>query len=79
MKVQHHPQADHLYVEEIDVGEEKPRVVCSGLAKYIPVDQMDQRLVVVVCNMKPTKFRGVLSEAMVLAGLIPFHIPYGYS
>ena len=31
-----HPDAHSLYVEEIDVGEEKPRTVISGLVKFIP-------------------------------------------
>ena len=31
-----HPDADGLYVEEVDVGEEKPRTVISGLVKFIP-------------------------------------------
>ena len=68
MKVERHPQADHLYVEEeIDLGEEKPRQVVSGLAKHVPLEAMRDRLLVVVCNMKPANFRGVRSEAMVLA------------
>ncbi len=61
-----HPQADSLYVEEIDVGEEKPRQVVSGLVKFIPEDQLNQRHVVLVCNLKPAKMRGVESQAMVL-------------
>jgi tRNA-binding EMAP/Myf-like protein len=28
VSVQQHPNADALYLEEIDVGEEKPRQVC---------------------------------------------------
>jgi len=67
VSVELHPQADHLYVEQIDVGEAKPRQVCSGLAKFIPLDEMKNRLVVVICNMKATNFRGVRSEAMVMA------------
>ena len=39
-KVQKHPDADSLYVEEIDVGEESPRTVVSGLVKYIPLEEM---------------------------------------
>jgi len=35
-----HPDADSLYIEEIDVGEEQTRTVVSGLVKYIPVDQL---------------------------------------
>jgi len=39
-KAQKHPDADSLYVEEIDVGEEQTRTVVSGLVKYIPLDEM---------------------------------------
>ena len=39
-KVQKHPDADSLYVEEIDVGEGQPRTVVSGLVKYIAIEDM---------------------------------------
>lgn len=39
-KVQRHPDADSLYVEEIDVGEGQNRTVVSGLVKYIPLEDM---------------------------------------
>ena len=35
-----HPEADSLYVEEIDVGEEQTRTVISGLVNYIPLGEM---------------------------------------
>lgn len=35
-----HPDADSLYVEEVDVGEEAPRTVVSGLVKHIPLEQV---------------------------------------
>lgn len=35
-----HPDADSLYVEQVDVGEASPRTVVSGLVKHIPVDQV---------------------------------------
>ncbi|KAK1267693.1 putative methionine--tRNA ligase [Acorus gramineus] len=44
-KVQKHPDADSLYVEEIDVGEESTRTVVSGLVKYIPLEDMQVELV----------------------------------
>jgi len=66
-KVEKHPDADSLYVSHIDVGEEKVRIVCSGLVKYIPLEEMQKRLVVCVCNLKEVKMRGVMSQAMVLA------------
>ncbi len=35
-----HPDADSLYVEQVDVGEPSPRTVVSGLVKHIPLDQV---------------------------------------
>lgn len=39
-KAEKHPDADSLYVEQIDVGEEETRTVVSGLVKHIPLDEM---------------------------------------
>ncbi|RHN64384.1 putative methionine--tRNA ligase [Medicago truncatula] len=66
-KAEKHPDADSLYIEEIDVGEEQTRTVVSGLVKYIPVDQLQNRKVCVLCNLKPATMRGIKSQAMVLA------------
>jgi len=66
-KAEKHPDADSLYVEEIDVGEEAPRTVVSGLVKYIPLEEMQNRKVCVLCNLKPVALRGIKSHAMVLA------------
>lgn len=61
-----HPSADSLLVEEIDVGEAKCRQVVSGLAKFCSPEQLTNRLVVLVTNMKPSKLRDVTSEGMLL-------------
>ena len=61
-----HPNADSLYLEQIDVGEAEPRQVVSGLAKWVPLEEMQGRAVVVVCNLKPAKMRDVVSSGMVL-------------
>ena len=66
-----HPDADSLYVEQIDCGEEKPRTVVSGLVKFVPLEEMQNRLVVVLCNLKGAKMRGILSEAMVMCASSP--------
>lgn len=39
-KAQKHPDAESLYVEEIDLGEGDCRTVVSGLVKYIPLEEM---------------------------------------
>nr|CAA75164.1 endothelial-monocyte-activating polypeptide related protein [Geodia cydonium] len=72
--VERHPDADTLYVEQIDVGEEKPRTVCSGLVTHVAIETMNNRLVVVLCNLKPVKMRGVTSEAMVMCASSPENI-----
>lgn len=66
-----HPDADSLYVEEVDVGETAPRTVVSGLVNHVPLEQMQNRMVVLLCNLKPAKMRGVLSQAMVMCASSP--------
>jgi len=66
--VKRHPDADSLYVEEIDLGAEAPRQVVSGLVKHISEEAFAGSRVVCVANMKPSKMRGVESTAMVLCG-----------
>ncbi|GAB4827706.1 hypothetical protein Ancab_034594 [Ancistrocladus abbreviatus] len=61
-----HPSADSLLVEEIDVGEAKIRQVVSGLAKYCSPDELVNRRVVLITNVKPGKLRDVMSEGLVL-------------
>ncbi|GJP34343.1 hypothetical protein CLOM_g10419 [Closterium sp. NIES-68] len=68
IKAWKHPEADSLYVEEVDVGEEGgPRTICSGLVKYVAEEDMQDRLVVVLANLKPRNMRGVKSNGMLLA------------
>lgn len=68
-----HPNADSLYIEQIDVGDEggKPRQIISGLANHVPLESLVGRKVVVICNLKPSKMRGVESEGMILAASAP--------
>ncbi|KAI5715554.1 hypothetical protein M8J77_018187 [Diaphorina citri] len=66
-----HPDADSLYVEKVELGEAAPRTVVSGLVKFVPIEQMQNRMVVLLCNLKPAKMRGVTSEAMVMCASTP--------
>jgi aminoacyl tRNA synthase complex-interacting multifunctional protein 1 len=61
-----HPEADSLYVELIDVGEPQPRVIVSGLVKYCSKEELLDRSVVVLCNLKPRSLKGVMSHGMLL-------------
>jgi len=62
-----HPDSDKLWVEKIDVGEEEPRQIASGLRAYYGAkEDLEGRKVIVVCNLKAAKLGGVESNGMVL-------------
>lgn len=66
-KVWPHPDADKLYCEEIDLGEEGgPRNIASGLRAHCTEEEMTDQLVVVLANLKARKMRGFKSEGMVM-------------
>jgi methionine--tRNA ligase beta chain len=69
-KVWEHPDADKLFCEEINVGEENPRQIASGLRGHYTVEEMQDRKVLVVCNLKSSKIVGFVSEGMVLAAKV---------
>lgn len=71
VQVEKHPDADSLYVEQVDVGEGKNRTVVSGLVKHVTLDQMQDKVAVFMCNLKPAKMRGILSEAMIMCASTP--------
>ena len=86
-----HPDADKLYVEQIDVGETtdegepKPRTIVSGIRQHVPLDQFVGSNVLVLCNLKPQKLRGVKSHGMILCACNDDHTvvelltPSGYA
>eukprot|EP00325_Prymnesiales_sp_UTEX-LB-985_P002235 CAMPEP_0174704800 /NCGR_PEP_ID=MMETSP1094-20130205/8251_1 /TAXON_ID=156173 /ORGANISM="Chrysochromulina brevifilum, Strain UTEX LB 985" /LENGTH=275 /DNA_ID=CAMNT_0015902887 /DNA_START=66 /DNA_END=894 /DNA_ORIENTATION=- len=62
-----HPDSEKLWCERIDVGEDEPREIASGLrAYYGTVEEMTGRKVLVVCNLKAAKLAGFASNGMVL-------------
>ncbi|EME30689.1 methionyl-tRNA synthetase isoform 2 [Galdieria sulphuraria] len=63
-----HPNADTLLVEEIDIGEDNPRTIVSGLVKHYEPEQLVSRKVLVLCNLKAKKMRGIESKGMLLCG-----------
>ncbi|KAJ3070665.1 hypothetical protein HDU98_006309, partial [Podochytrium sp. JEL0797] len=71
VEVAPHPDADSLYVEKIDIGEDEPRTVVSGLRKYMTVEEMQDKHILVLKNLKPANMRGIKSQAMVLCASTP--------
>ncbi len=63
-----HPNADKLLRMEIDLGEEKPRQICSGIAEHIKPEDLVGKQLIVVTNLAPRKIRGLESQGMILTG-----------
>lgn len=62
-----HPNADSLFVEKIDLGEEHPRTIVSGLRKHYSLEEFVGHKCLVVVNLKPSPLRDIMSYGMVLA------------
>ena len=62
--------SDKLYKLKADAGGELLQIV-AGLRPYITESEMQDRMVVVVLNLKAAKLAGQLSEAMILAADCP--------
>jgi len=65
--VELHPEAERLYVEQVDCGEGRNRTIVSGLVKYYTPEELLGRKVLIVTNLAPASLRGVQSEGMLLA------------
>jgi aminoacyl tRNA synthase complex-interacting multifunctional protein 1 len=65
-KVWTHENADKLYCEEIDVGEEEPRQIASGLRPHFSLEQMQGQRLLVMSNLKAKNLVGFKSNGMVL-------------
>ena len=65
--VEDHPNADRLYVIRIDEGSGQERTICAGIKSYYTADELLQKSIVFVSNLKPRALRGVTSQGMMLA------------
>ncbi|XP_028298269.1 aminoacyl tRNA synthase complex-interacting multifunctional protein 1 isoform X3 [Gouania willdenowi] len=63
---QPHPQVESLWVQEVDVGESRPRTVVSNRGLQQLPGSLPGSLAVLLCNVKPCKIRGVVSKARLL-------------
>lgn len=66
LKVWPHPDAEKLFCEEIDVGEESPRQIASGLRPFYKQEDLQDRRVIVLCNLKKRNLVGFPSHGMVM-------------
>lgn len=66
IKVWPHETADKLYCEEIDLGNGEIRQIASGLRPFYEVQDLQDRVVLVLCNLKKRTLVGFPSHGMVL-------------
>ncbi len=65
-KVEDHPNAEKLYVLEVDLGDEK-RTLVAGLKKWYKKEELLGKKIVIIANLEPKKIRGIESQGMLLA------------
>ncbi len=67
-EVRNHPNADSLFILTIDCGSFGKKQSVTSLKKHLPKTAFLQKKIVFCLNLKPAKFRGELSNALILAG-----------
>ena len=67
LDVKDHPQADKLYMMQVDLGALGKRVLVAGVKQFYSKDEIKGKSIVIVANLKPAKIRGVESKGMLLA------------
>ena len=40
VEVRKHPDADSLYINTVELAEDRPRTIISGLVKHVPIEQV---------------------------------------
>ncbi len=67
LDVKEHPNADKLYVINVDLGNEKRQLV-AGLRQHYAIDELKNKKIIVITNLRHAKLRGIESQGMLLAG-----------
>ncbi len=65
-EVKEHPNADKLYVMQVDTGKDVRQIV-AGIRKAYTPDQLVGRRVMLIANLEPAVIRGEASHGMLLA------------
>lgn len=60
-----HPDAEKLYLLNVDIGEKTVQVV-AGIKPFYSSEDLLGKQVVVLTNLEPKSIRGVTSEGMIL-------------
>ncbi len=60
------PESEKLYKLLVDVGNEQ-RVIVAGIKRFYTQEELKGKKVAVLCNLKPRKILGIVSQGMILA------------
>ena len=52
------PKTEKLYKLQVDIGKEKPIQIVTSLVPYYTEEELKDRKIVVLINLKPTEFAG---------------------
>ncbi len=74
--VEQHPKGDKLYIIQVDTGAAEPTTIVSSIVPFYTKDELLNRNIVLVQNLKPANFRGVKSRGMLLAASDPNAEPH---
>ena len=74
LEVADHPQADKLYIMQVDLGPLGKRTIVAGMKPYYTKEEITGKSIVMVINLKPAVIRGVESKGMLLAATDTDHI-----
>ncbi len=66
-QVERVPRTEKLYKILVDLGPLGVRQTMSSLVGFYEPEQLQGKRVVFLCNLKPTKFSGEVSQGMLLA------------
>ena len=66
LEVKEHPNADRLYVLNVQVGEETKQIV-AGIRQFYSAEDIVGKNIVIVNNLEPVVLRGEESNGMLLA------------
>ena len=65
-EVKEHPNADRLYVLQVDTGKDVRQIVAGIRKAYTPQELLGRRIIL-IANMEPAVIRGEASNGMLLA------------
>ncbi|UCD00461.1 MAG: methionine--tRNA ligase subunit beta [Promethearchaeota archaeon] len=61
------PKSKNLYKLLVDCGEKKLRQIVAGISQFYSVEELIEKKIIVLTNLKPRKIMGIESHGMLLA------------